>query len=158
MESKDGTLPEARPDLSCELRIEIDAGPHLREVRFEGAAAQLEAEGLIPAGFAWPVAARQVEWDVGGMTYRLSRVRPRGCKGPMRSWLVLDHWMLHVRREGRELSWWPVVMELGSSASSACPEVSLAAVAAARVDGRFRAFVVRIPSLARVLGYGRRRT
>jgi hypothetical protein len=155
METRSGALPEACLDLPGELRIEIDAGPQLREVRFEGTAAQLEAEGLIPAGFHWPVALRQVECDVGGMTYRLSPIRLRGWKGPMRSWLVLDHWMLHVRREGCELLWWPVLMDSQPPAQRRLQEVSPAVMAVVRLDGRFRAFVVQIPSLALALGYGR---
>lgn len=73
--------------------------------RYEGSAAQLMAEGLIPEGLAWPQAAKSVDWMDGCLKYRLCRSRPAGHKGPMKSWLALDHWSLTVCVTGRDWTW-----------------------------------------------------
>lgn len=73
--------------------------------RYEGSAAQLMAEGLIPEGLAWPQGAQSRAWSAGGLEYRLRRSRPAGHKGPMKSWLGLDHWSLYSSVPGRGLEW-----------------------------------------------------
>lgn len=87
---------------SAELRIDIRRD---ERVRFVGTAAQLIAEGLIPEGFVWPQAAAGRRWEASGFAYCLRRTRPEGHKGPMRSWLALDHWCLRVEVIGRDPSW-----------------------------------------------------
>lgn len=72
---------------------------------FKGTAAQLIAEGLTPEGFEWPHAANNAQWEANGFTYWLRRVRPDGHKGPKRSWLELDHWLIHVQVTGRDFAW-----------------------------------------------------
>lgn len=85
-----------------ELRIEI----YLDDwARFEGTAAQLIAEGLIPKGFEWPLAATDKEWEANGLKYRVRRTRPEGHKGPMRSWLELDNWFVRISVVGRDYHW-----------------------------------------------------
>lgn len=74
-------------------------------VEFEGEAAQLVAEGLIPNGFEWPRAAADKFWEANGFYYWLRRTRPDGHKGPMRSWLELDNWFVRVRVAGRDRVW-----------------------------------------------------
>ena len=72
---------------------------------YEGTAAQLEAEGLIPEGFEWPQAAADMQWEANGYAYWLRRTRPDGHKGPMRSWLQLDNWFVRIRVAGRDGHW-----------------------------------------------------
>lgn len=95
------------PDAVCiaqtkELRIIIE-----RDVRaeFEGTAAQLTDEGLIPEGFEWPIGVVSRHWTASGYTYWLRRIRPTGHKGPMRSWLELDNWFVRIEVEGRDARW-----------------------------------------------------
>ena len=71
-----------------------------------GTAAQLEAEGLIPPNFKWPSGATYQHWEAGGYSYSLRRIRPAQHKGPMRTWLTLDHWSLSVYVTGRDYRWY----------------------------------------------------
>lgn len=61
---------------------------------FEGSRAQLEAEGVIPAGTQWPEAARILRYEAGRFRYLLCRRRPDGMKGPMKVWTAGDWWSL----------------------------------------------------------------
>ena len=61
---------------------------------FQGTAAQLIAEGLIPDGFKWPEGSQRVTIQVGGFEHWIFRTRPEGHKGPMSSWLNGDCWFL----------------------------------------------------------------
>lgn len=85
-----------------ELRIEIRQDEHFE---FEGTAAQLTAEGLIPKDFEWPRAAADESWEANGFKYWLRRSRPEGHKGPMRSWLELDNWFVRVEVAGHDNQW-----------------------------------------------------
>lgn len=85
---------------------EIIIGVHPDEwVQYEGTAAQLQAEGLIPEGFEWPLAATIKDWKAEGFDYWLRRKRPEGHKGPMRSWLELDNWFIRIKVSGRDWHW-----------------------------------------------------
>jgi hypothetical protein len=64
---------------------------------FEGTAAQLTAEGLLPSDFEWPPEDRHECWTVNGVGYEVFRRRPSGHKGPKRSWLGLDNWCLRIK-------------------------------------------------------------
>lgn len=90
----------AHPD-TRELHITIYPG-HF--ARYTGSAAQLAAEGLIPEGLAWPRGKCSTRWTANGFDYILCRCRPEGRKGPMKSWLALDHWCLVFYVTGSE---WP---------------------------------------------------
>ncbi len=68
-------------------------------VRWEGSRAQLEAEGLIPCECQRPLGTDKKYWLVDGFRFTLCRNRPEGMKGPKRSWIDGDNWLLH-----RELS------------------------------------------------------
>ena len=75
-----------------ELRIAI--WPH-EYVQYEGTRAQLEAEGLIPQGFEWPLATAEFRWeDDDDMKFLLRRARPQGMKGPRKLWVEGDWWRL----------------------------------------------------------------
>lgn len=74
-------------------------------VWFSGTAAQLQTEGLVPDGFEWPRAAASVHWEANGFSYWLHRSRPRGHKGPRRSWLEMDSWAVRVGVIGRDFHW-----------------------------------------------------
>lgn len=94
--------PTLAPTDARELRIFLYPGNF---ARYEGSAAQLAAEGLIPEDLTWPQAARSAVWDDNGFDYCLRRCRPEGHKGPMKSWLALDHWSLTVHVTGRDWTW-----------------------------------------------------
>lgn len=57
---------------------------------YEGTRAQLEAEGVIPAGTEWPQHRNTAQWEDGRVRWSLSRTRPNGMKGPMRLWTTGD--------------------------------------------------------------------
>lgn len=80
-----------------EITISVYPGDY---VEYEGTADQLLAEGLIADGFEWPRAAADAHWEVDGFDFRLRRTRPTGHKGPMRSWLEMDNWLVRVRKAG----------------------------------------------------------
>lgn len=97
------TVPDTvLPPQSQELRISIWPD-HF--ARFEGTAAQLVAEGLIPDGFEWPKAKTDKYWQSNGFKYWMRRVRPEGHSGPLRSWLEADNWFVRVTVEGRDQLW-----------------------------------------------------
>jgi hypothetical protein len=85
-----------------ELRIELWRDEF---VAFEGSAAQLQAEGVIPGGFEWPRAATMARWEESGFSYWLFRVRPKGHKGPPSSWWPLDNWCIRICVVGRDNQW-----------------------------------------------------
>lgn len=89
---------------TAERELRIDIWPD-EVVMFEGTAAQLTAEGLIPNDFEWPRGAAQKCWSANGFDYTLRRTRPARHKGPMASWLVLDNWHLSLRVVGRDYRW-----------------------------------------------------
>ena len=74
-------------------------------VRYEGTAAQLIAEGVIPEGLEWPRATAHDRWEANGFEYWLRRARPQGHKGPMRSWLEMDNWVIQINVSGRDHQW-----------------------------------------------------
>lgn len=76
---------------SRELIIEIQ--PRMC-VRWEGTAAQLTDEGLIPQNFEWPYGRGRKCWEAGDFTFWLERCRPSGTKGPMSVWVHGDWWFL----------------------------------------------------------------
>lgn len=95
--------PAATPDLGeRDLIIDVRRDDW---VQYEGTAAQLVAEGLIPKDFEWPRAAADKRWEANGFDYWLRRTRPEGHKGPMRSWLELDNWFIRVEVTGRDYHW-----------------------------------------------------
>lgn len=66
---------------------------------YRGSRAQLEAEGIVPAGTEWPEGDRCVKWEQGHLKFRLGRTRPKGMKGPMKVWLAGDYWNLRWERK-----------------------------------------------------------
>ncbi len=88
----DPTAQEGAP-LRRELRISIRP-MRLNFWEYEGTRAQLEAEGVIPSGTAWPDGGQSVEWEIGRVRFGLRRCRPEWLKGPMRLWVTGDWWCL----------------------------------------------------------------
>lgn len=74
-------------------------------VQYEGTAAQIEAEGVIPKNFEWPEADRSRYWSANNFRHWARRMRPEGHKGSKRSWLELDSWFVRVEVEGHDLQW-----------------------------------------------------
>ena len=70
--------------------------------RFEGTAAQLLAEGIIPDGFEWPRARADSRWKANGFDCWLHRTRPEGWKGSMKSWSEVDNWTVRISVTGRD--------------------------------------------------------
>lgn len=70
--------------------------------QFEGSAAQLVAEGIIPEDFKWPSAATDTRWEANGFKYWLRRTRPEGWKGSMKSWSEVDNWFIRIEVSGRD--------------------------------------------------------
>jgi hypothetical protein len=62
--------------------------------QWTGTREQLEAEGLIPQGFEWPVRFSHAGWAVGPFDLMLSRQRPEGHKGSKSTWADVDYWWL----------------------------------------------------------------
>ena len=148
--------PAMRQD---ERELLIDIWPDFW-AHYEGTAAQLEAEGLIPEGFEWPQAAADKCWEAGGYAYRLRRTRPDGHKGPMRSWLELDNWFVRVSVPGRNGANWGARRRLErrseelkadyynqTAAGSLKWEANWARYLAAINDVKFKAFKALIPGL-----------
>lgn len=127
---------------------------------YEGTAAQLIAEGLIPDRFKWPKAATDAYWEVNGFKYWLRRTRPRGHKGPIKSWLELDNWRIRVTAAGRDYHWCArralarKAEELRTEYHRQPGEV-LIRYWAARDDDAFQAFKLLVPGLV-LPGRGRK--
>ncbi|WP_374564438.1 hypothetical protein [Ideonella sp.] len=123
-------------------------------LRYEGTADQLIAEGLIPRHLEWPRAAAEKCWEVGGFDYCLSRKRPKGHKGSMRSWLGLDNWCVRIQVSGRDWRWYQsrvinrkvkelqaeIIHHLQSEAGGSEWHVSQDRYRIARCDVAFQAF------------------
>ena len=84
------TTPEAQTERELTVLIRHDHGCW----EYLGTRAQLEAEGVIPAGTKWPEGAQSLRWDAGRFRFWLRRTRPEGLKGPMRLWTSGDWWFL----------------------------------------------------------------
>jgi hypothetical protein len=61
-------------------------------VRLKGTAQQIQEEIAIPPTFQWPQDVFPNFWSAKGFTYVVGRARPKGCKGPRRSWPLFDYW------------------------------------------------------------------
>jgi hypothetical protein len=75
-------------------------------VRFEGTAAQLISDGLVPESFVWPQKLADAHWSGNGLNFCVRRVRPRGHKGTYRTWADLDSWAVSVTVAGRRGEWY----------------------------------------------------
>ena len=64
---------------------------------YQGTAAQLIAEGLIPGDFKWPSGAGHATVKADSFCLCVFRTRPEGHNGPKSSWISGDYW--HLRRE-----------------------------------------------------------
>lgn len=71
---------------------------HRGACEYRGTRAQLEAEGVLPAGLQWPQGGDLAQWERNGLRYNLHRKRPADLKGPMRLWLEGDYWSLRWER------------------------------------------------------------
>lgn len=78
---------------------------------YQGSRAQLEAEGVIPAGVQWPEGQQSVSWEQGLLSLSLTRTRPEGMKGPMKLWIAGDYWSLRWEHKVRPDSGTRAIME-----------------------------------------------
>lgn len=126
---------------------------------FEGTAAQLTGEGLLPKGAELPAGTESLRWSAAGMRYWLRRTRPTDHKGPMRTWLGLDHWCIRVTVERRDHYWIDRRRLERQEAELKAARHALTfegmrehdrrwkAICAARSDAKFQAFKARVPGL-----------
>lgn len=70
-----------------------------------GTAAQLQAEGLIAGGFEWPHSDKCKYWKANGFMFAVGRIRPAGHKGPWKTWIELDHWLIRITVADRDFMW-----------------------------------------------------
>lgn len=82
-----------------ELRIELD--PKYGWATYIGTRKQLEAEGIIPADFAWLDGFRRYEWESNGIFFKLHRARPPVSKGSWERYFDSDSWVLSMHADRR---------------------------------------------------------
>jgi hypothetical protein len=76
--------------------LTIEIHPDTGWATYRGSRAQLEAEGVMPADFAWPTGWASVGWVAGHNTLRLRRVRPPQAKGSRKDLTGCDYWLLQI--------------------------------------------------------------
>lgn len=84
-----------------EIRITLEVG----YLRFKGTRAQIEDEGLIPAGAQYPRGHDGVSWERDGLEFSLHRGRPDNAKGHRNTWADADCWCVDIMVVGRDWSW-----------------------------------------------------
>lgn len=98
------SAPAGEPELRVEVLRDHDWA-------YRGTRAQLEAEGVIPAG-EWPQETETRVWTTGGVQFSLRRIRPDGFKGPKRLWAAADCWVLQGRKPQGADNWQVRIREL----------------------------------------------
>lgn len=86
--------PQAAQPSATDEREMVITIRERESAQWDGSAAQLRAEGLIPENTEWPELRSSCYWQNGGFSYWLRRTRPPGIKGPMSVWSKGDYWML----------------------------------------------------------------
>lgn len=129
----------ASPTCAGELMITVFRDERLW---YEGTAAQLIDEGLIPKGFEWPQARARKEWAANGFEYSLRRARPKDHKGPLRSWMEADNWCLHVWVAGRDYHRWRAERKLERKAEEVEGERYRLTSAGQRAWARYRRQII----------------
>ena len=86
----------AKTSTSVEGEMKVIIRCDLSFAEYVGTRAQLEAEGVIPAGTKLPEGGDDARWQSGALKFWLRRTRPEGMKGPMKLWLVGDWWFLRM--------------------------------------------------------------
>jgi hypothetical protein len=148
-------LPAARGlDISVEMIVVM---PFDTLLEYQGTRKALEAEGLIPAESVWPDGFESLEWTAGAYKFRLRRERPKGVKGPRRSFLEVDWWMLRIdpikSKSLQERAIERKAKELREATHSASAEGWAESSARferyykANRDTAFKAFLARIPGI-----------
>ncbi|MCQ0029683.1 hypothetical protein [Burkholderia glumae] len=92
-------MNEVRNEDFGELRIELD--PKYGWATYIGTRNQLEAEGIIPADFAWLDGFRRYEWESNGIFFKLHRARPPVSKGSWERYFDSDSWVLSMCADRR---------------------------------------------------------
>ena len=148
-------LPAARGlDLGNEMIIVM---PFDQLLEYQGTRKALEAEGLIPSDTAWPDGFESLHWQAGANKFWLRRERPQGVKGPRRSFLEVDWWMLRIdpvksksldqiaiERAAKELR---EAIHRASAEGWAESSARFERYWKATSDTAFKAFMVRIPGI-----------
>lgn len=123
-------------------------------VEYHGTRAQIEAEGIIPEGLAWPDGYDDLRWQSGKFNFWLCRRRPNGAKGPRKAFIDCDWW--HIRWDVSDEAmcdvWIKVkAKELSEAIYRASPEWGALCNRAweARQDTQFQNFKARIPGAIR---------
>lgn len=100
-------LVQAAQPLATDEREMVITIRERESAQWDGSAAQLRAEGLIPENTEWPELRSSCYWQNGGFSYWLRRIRPPGTKGPMSVWLNGDYWMLRRSLTAHDGSYLP---------------------------------------------------
>ncbi len=83
--------------------------------RYIGTRAVLEAEGIVPADVQWPDRFEIQHWkSAEGVSFRLSRLRPEGAKGPRRAFFDVDWWQINMS-DGGAVPWATYRIELAAA-------------------------------------------
>lgn len=86
---------------SDEMRIIIYQCDVWEHAEFIGTSKHLIEEGLIPNNLEWPKGRDRRRWEAGKNAFYLQREKPNGHKGPPRTWIEVDNWLLRIEVKGR---------------------------------------------------------
>lgn len=95
--------PPALQSLTQEILIDVSA--EFGWAHYQGTASQLIDEGLVKSDFDWPNRTERKCWEEDGFEYSVRRIRPKGYKGSMSSWLKLNHWCFSIGMPDHDYSW-----------------------------------------------------
>ncbi|WP_321951924.1 hypothetical protein [Paraburkholderia bannensis] len=154
----DGSHETSRVQSEMQIRIDIE-----RYTEYRGTQSQLEAEGIVPANFEWPLGKKWVKWSANGLDFSLCRTKSEAMKGPAKLWLEVDYWLLRfspadasweseqIRLKARELrcaihrqsnEWWQIFHATASAFRNSQNDEKFQAfkrlIPALEVDKRFR--------------------
>jgi hypothetical protein len=126
---------------------------------YKGTRAQLEAEGVVPAGSEWPNGRQSLYWQAGGLSFCLRRARLEGRKCPSKVGVYGDWWSLRcdmrsgpdtkaliILEKQRELA---ETIRVFSPAGQQEIKAEFDRYLATTKDQAFQAFKAKIPGLVR---------
>lgn len=156
--SRGAAVQTPRPPVECSSEL----GPTFRLAplglflwEIEGTRAQLQAEGLVPAGVVWLASGFDSQsWTAHSTRFELRRVRPDGAKGPRALFASVDLWCLRGSPL-RSMSYEDVIdrrkrRQLIAQAWELSPEgkqetnLRIARAIAAREDAAFQRFITQV--------------
>lgn len=142
-----------------ESELSIIIRPHDVSIcKYIGTRAQLEAEGIIPAGTTWPERNQKIRWRNGEILFCLSAMRRKAIAPNSEDRIYIDQWCLRmelydgpsgfddaIARKKKELQ---AMIYAGSAKGMAESEKRFRQYITAQDDKAFTAFKASIPGLA----------